>query len=295
MQFGFFTQLNRSVSGCQAGFATGNSFFDEGQSYLGFITHLCRHPATEGHRGIGQAFRLVLGHDECWVELFITRRNRLGKRQGSQCEVNLIVEVAGELPGADDDLRAQPVAHLDAQFVRIHHNVPAAQAIQARGAITLNFIFAETLRGLAGESAIAKDIAFVFGLDAVEGAAVAPKFSNRKAGIEIAKQCVELRLFNLQIQLAYAGGVKLRLRGVGIQGVKLIRVDGLFERFAAGIGCALGGVVGHGHQVFALDLAFAIKRNSVLIQKAVFNGGFIQAHHVAAQPLESNRALGKTH
>ena len=131
------------------------------------------------------------------------------------------------------------------------------------------------MRGHAGKGVVAKALAFVFGFEAIERAAVAAQFGHAQAGVVVAKHRIELRFFDLQVELARASRIELRLGGIPIQRVELVRVDRLaqrlaerlIEQFTASGVFFLGAVVGQGHQILALDLALGIKGHAVLVKQ----------------------------
>ena len=300
-QPGAFAETDRAVHRRQGGFPAHVTLVNAGQSDLALVARVVAElhgdAAAVSQLGVGLACGLVFGDDEHQVEIGIARGNRLTEEQRSQRVVDLVVEVTRVGPGADDDLGPEAVAHLDTHLVGIHHDVAAGETVQARGPVALDLVLAKALCGLAGEGVVAKALALVLGLETVERAAVAAQLGHRQAGVVVAEHRIELGFFNLQVELARTGRVELRLGGVGIQRVELVRIDRLIqrliERLAAGGVLFLGAVVGHGQQVLALDLALGIEGHAVLVKQLLVGARGLQAFHIAAQALEAPRSLGK--
>ena len=195
------------------------------------------------------------------IERFIAAEDRLAEAQGSGEIVDVVIDVAGQHPAVDDDVRAEAVAHLDGHALRVGEDVARTELVGAGQAVALHLVAAIAVGGVGDEGGGSEILATIFGPHAVHRALVARQFGLVDAGLEIAEQRVELRAFEAQIEVAHRCRVEAAVGAVGVDRVIGARVDDAAE---ARLVLFLVAVIGQGHQPLAKDAALGIERDAAV-------------------------------
>ncbi len=204
-----------------------------------------------------RAFGLVIDDDEHRVERRIAPEDRLAEADRARRGIDVVIDVPRHLRAGEDPVGPDPVAHFEPQLVAVGDDVAARQAIRPRQAVALDLVAAMELIGIGGKGAEHQPVALIFGLHAVERAAVARQLRVGQPGLEIAEQRVEVAPLEPQIELALRRRVIALRAAVAIDGVIAIGVD-LAEQPAATVDLAVA-VIGERHQPRSLDPPLGIE------------------------------------
>ena len=227
--------------------------------------------ARAAHRFAAAAPGFVIDHDEDRIARRIAAQHRLAEADRPGERIDVIVDMPRHRRGRDDQFGTQPVAHLDPQPVGVGHDVARRQAIRAGQAVALDFVAAIQFVGMRGEGGDGDAVAFVGDLRAGQRAAVAAQLRVAQPGFVIAQQRHDLAPFQPQVQLARGGGVIALARGIAVDGVIAIRVDGA-EQPARPVARPLA-VIGDGGEPRSLDPPLGIKRQLAVQDRPGAIGG----------------------
>src|SRR5690606_39164795 len=141
--------------------------------------------SASGQLLLTAAEHFVFRDDDDRIEARIATCHRLFEKERAVQVVDAVVEMSRQWARIDDDLAAKSIAHLQSNLVAVDDERSMAQAVQPRGAVTIDLILHVALFRFGSEGRIPEALARIVAFQAGQRTAVTRKLCDGQSGLEV--------------------------------------------------------------------------------------------------------------